>query len=91
MIYTPNGFLHQGEVYGNPLQRHLSGWTVEEFSRMGFRVLGIEGLRPLRGEMAELRWKPRRFWLAVSLLSHLVVTTRPRLAFRLFCIKEMSK
>lgn len=87
IIYTPNGFLPQGEKYGNPLQRHLSGWTAERMRQLGYRVTGIEGWRPLRGEQAEIRWRPQRFWLSLSLLSQLVVTTRPRWAFRILCVK----
>ena len=90
IIYTPNGFLPQGKEYDNPLQRHLSGWSAEQMKRMGYHVIGIEGLRFLRGEMARIKWWPHRFWLSVSLLSQLMVTTRPRFAFRILCVKYVT-
>lgn len=88
VIYTPNGFLPQGEEYGNPFQRHISGWTVTTMDSMGYKVIGIEGLRCLREEMARIRWRPHRFWLMVSLLSQSFVRKRPAHAFRLLCVKE---
>lgn len=87
VIYTPNGFLPQGEEYGNPFQRHRSGWTSKQMESMGYRVVGIEGLRFLRGEMARIRWRPYRFWLTVSLLSQAVVRNRPAHSFRILCVK----
>jgi hypothetical protein len=88
IIYTPNGFLPQGEEYGNPFQMHLSGWTVKQMESMGYRVIGIEGIKCLRGEMARIRWYPPRFWLVVSLFSQIVVRNRPYHAFRILCVKE---
>jgi 2-polyprenyl-3-methyl-5-hydroxy-6-metoxy-1,4-benzoquinol methylase len=88
IIFTPNGFLPQGEEYGNPFQRHLSGWTVKQMETMGYRVIGIEGIKSLRGEMARIRWHPEHFWLMISLLSQAVVRDHPAHAFRLLCFKE---
>lgn len=90
ILFTPNGFLPQGEEYGNPLQRHLSGWTVDSMQALGYRVIGIKGFRPLRGSMAEIRWRPRRFWKAVSLLSQPLTRNRPRWAFQILCVKEVA-
>lgn len=91
LIYTPNGFLPQGEEFGNPLQRHISGWRAEKMQALGYRVIGIEGLKGLRGEMARICWRPRRFWLMVSLLSQLFTDSRPRWAFRILCVKDLEK
>ena len=88
ILYTPNGFLPQGEEFGNPYQRHLSGWGSSEMELRGYAVVGVEGLRPLRGYMARIRWKPYRFWLTVSLLTQPLVRRFPRFAFRLLCVKS---
>lgn len=56
---------------------------------MGYRVIGIEGWRPIRGEMARIKWRPPIFWETVSLLSQIIVTNKPRFAFRLLCIKDL--
>jgi 2-polyprenyl-3-methyl-5-hydroxy-6-metoxy-1,4-benzoquinol methylase len=90
ILYTPNGFLPQGEEYGNSYQRHLSGWTARQMEILGYRVVGIEGLRWLRGEMARIRWRPWRLWFTASLLSQAIVRDRPRFAFRILCVKELS-
>lgn len=90
IIYTPNGFLPQGEEYGNPLQRHRSGWTVTQMEAMGYRVVGVEGLKGIRGEMARIRWRPAVFWWAVSLLSQPLVRNWPRMAFRILCVKTKA-
>ena len=90
IVYTPNGFLPQGEEYGNPMQKHISGWTVKEMRARGYKVTGIEGVRCLRGEMAEIRWRPRKIWEMVSLLSQSFTTSCPSLAFRILCVKDMN-
>jgi SAM-dependent methyltransferase len=88
IIFTPNGFLPQGEEYGNPFQKHLSGWTSHQMESMGYRVIGIEGFKCFRGEMARILWRPRLFWLMVSLLSQTFTGNHPSWAFRILCIKE---
>jgi SAM-dependent methyltransferase len=90
IIYTPNGFLAQGDEYGNALQRHLSGWTAEQMKARGYRVIGIRGLKLLRGEMAKLRWRPALVWECISLLSQLVTERRPSLAFGLLCVVDIA-
>lgn len=50
MVYieTPYGYLEQGDVAGNPFQRHLSGWLPVEFGARGYTVFGA-GIRGMRG------------------------------------------
>lgn len=43
-IETPNGFVEQGALADNPLQRHYSGWFPHDFEGRGYTVLGV-GLR----------------------------------------------
>jgi SAM-dependent methyltransferase len=91
IIFTPNGFLPQGADDNNPWQVHRSGWTVGEMKKLGFRVCGINGLKPLRGEYSLIRLRPTWFWTPISWLSQLVVTNRPEHAFQLLCIKENTQ
>lgn len=91
IIYTPNGFLPQSEEFGNPFQAHLSGWTVREMEALGYNVIGIEGLWFLRGYMAKIKWRPFRFWTAISLASQIITKKRPKIAFRLLCTKSLTK
>lgn len=41
MLSTPNWRFPQGEMEGNPYERHLSFWKDIEFKKRGYRVKGI--------------------------------------------------
>jgi predicted TPR repeat methyltransferase len=90
IIFTPNGFIEQHESDGNPFQVHRSGWTAKQMQAMGYEVIGLKGWRPLRGEYAQARWRPRVFWGRMSLLSQPLVTSRPNLAFAILCVKKVD-
>jgi len=90
IVLTPNGFLPQPPAPDNPNQEHFSGWRVTEFRRRGYHVLGVNGLKPFRGEYAAIRWRPAGLWYRLSLLSQSVAERYPRLAFHLFCVKDAS-
>jgi SAM-dependent methyltransferase len=45
IVSTPNGFLEQDDLEGNPLQRHRSEWSVADFRARGYDVRGIGGMR----------------------------------------------
>ncbi|HEU4719048.1 MAG TPA: SAM-dependent methyltransferase, partial [Bacteroidia bacterium] len=89
VIFTPNGFLEQREYDGNKYQVHLSGWDVEEMEKLGYKVKGINGWKPLRGEFAVIRWWPKVFWGRISLLTQKRMETRPKKAFAILCTKEI--
>jgi hypothetical protein len=91
IVYTPNGFLEQREYDGNRYQVHLSGWEVEEMQERGYRVNGIMGWKPLRGEFAAVRLWPGGFWGRVSLLTQGMTYERPKRAFALLCVKEVDR
>jgi hypothetical protein len=91
VIFTPNGFLPQNEHSGNVLQRHLSGWNVEEMEAMGYDVIGINGWKPLFGEFSLPRFRPASFWRVVSRLTVPLVRNRPHHAFQLLCVKSVSE
>jgi len=60
IILTPNGYLAQSEYDDNPHQRHSSGWSTDEFERLGFSVRESQGLRLVgkrfvRGANIEIR------------------------------------
>lgn len=88
IIFTPNGFLPQGEYDNNPWQLHKSGWTVEEFKKLGYKVIGINGWKPLRGEYASIKFWPKIFWLIISDITQLFVRENPKKAFQILCIKD---
>ena len=91
IISTPNGFLPQEEHDSNKLQIHKSGWTVDEFKNLGYKVEGIGGLKILRkGEKTEFKYGPRILNLIFSNLTQKITYRFPRLAFELFAVKKLS-
>lgn len=90
IIYTPNGFVPQGDREKNPWQVHLSGWTPKEFEDRGYKVYGINGIKPLRGEYAKVKYKPAFFWNFISDLTEPFVKNKPEKAFQILAIKTKS-
>ena len=88
ILLTPQGFVHQ-EDHHNPLQNHLSGWEVEDFEKLGFKVYGINGWKALRGEHAYLKFKPTLLWIIISDITQQLVYRKPKQAFHLYAIKEL--
>lgn len=89
IITTPNGFIRQDAYDNNDLQKHLSGWTTEEFRQKGFRVKGMNGLKIFKGEEGKIKWKPVIFWRIISDISQKLTYHFPRLAFQLFAVKDL--
>ncbi len=87
IVFTPNGFLPQGEYDDNPNQLHRSGWEIKEFIDRGYAVFGVNGLKWLKGEYGAPRFKPR--WLAnrISDYTQFITYSRPSLAFQLLAVK----
>lgn len=89
IIFTPNGFLPQFHAEDSDLQQHLSGWEVAEMRAYGYKVIGLLGLKSLRGEYHRLKRKPRFFWAFIALLTHLLWTrNHPEKAAAILCVKE---
>ena len=90
IIYTPHGFLPQGEYDNNHWQIHKSGWEIEEMQARGYRIVGIHGHKVLRGEYAKLRWRPWFFWQIVSDITQLWTRNHPKNVFQILCVKEID-
>lgn len=99
IVFTPNGFMPQGVFEDNPWQVHKSGWSAGEMGRRGYKVMGINGLRPLRwgghrgkfGEhFTDIKLRPKYFWLVLSDLTQLFVRKHPEYAFQILCVKTMA-
>lgn len=91
VIFTPNGFLHQPEYDGNVFQAHQSGWDVKAFRNMGYEVKGINGLKFLRKEKAEIRFRPKKLFLIISNISQKLTYDFPNFAFQLLCMKDRMR
>jgi SAM-dependent methyltransferase len=90
VIFTPNGFLPQGVWDNNPHQIHRSGWTVKEMCKLGYRVIGLGGWKPLRKEFGEIRFRPFGVWLRISLATQPLVERIPVHAFQILCVKSLD-
>jgi SAM-dependent methyltransferase len=90
VIFTPNGFLPQRPYEGNPWQEHLCGFSTAEMRARGYRVIGVNGFKPLRGEQAEPRFRPYAWTKRLSLATTMAVEDRPKLAFQLLCVKDVG-
>jgi len=101
IITTPNGFIKQEEIDGNPLQKHLSVWTVSDMNKLGFKSKGLAGFKFLRQEKDEntmgdnilvsIKYKPKIFWFIIATLSQTFIYYIPNLAFELFCVKNKNE
>lgn len=41
VLTTPIGLMPQGEIEGNPFQRHRSGWVPRDFKARGWRIFDV--------------------------------------------------
>lgn len=96
IIFTPNGYIWQGDedhychTSSNKLQEHKSGWTAKEFKKLGFKVEGMNGWKPLRGHFASIKYRPTPFWTIVSDLTQEITYYLPQFAFHLYAVKELN-
>jgi SAM-dependent methyltransferase len=93
IISTPNGEVHGSQIMidFNPHQRHMSGWNIDEFKRLGFKVHGARGWWALRDPEGErIKFKPEFFWQTVSGFTALVLYRFPRHSLALFCVKTLG-
>jgi len=91
IIITPNGFIYQPPENDNPFQAHLSGWSIEEMKTLGYKVFGVDGILP-RSEtgMPYFAWLkgPAIFLHLIGLFLQPILSSYPKLAFRIFCVKD---
>lgn len=97
IVSTPNGFVQQAELDGNPLQKHLCGFTPDDLNSMGFKCKGMAGLKIFRkdqeslkmdGELlSNIRFKPKIFFFILAAISQIIFYWFPKFSFSLFAIK----
>jgi hypothetical protein len=96
ILTTPNGFfeVYVGPDALNPAEKHVSGWSVSDLKKLGFKVHGLRGLKSLYkalpGEIVP-KFKPEGFFYIFACLSQLITYLLPSLAFQLFCIKRCDR
>ncbi len=89
ILFTPNGFLPQGALGGNEFQIHRCGWDTNELEKLGYSVIGMYGLKNLRGEEASFRIKVPVLGRLISDFTQPYVRNRPQKAFALLAAKNL--
>ena len=98
IIVTPNGFMVQKNNINN-LQEHLSGWTVRDFEKKGYRVKGLYGLKriiePFRTDSGGFKYKPKLLWgifwgLALEITHYTFTKNHPKHSFSLLAVKRLD-
>ena len=90
VIQTTNGYLKQGPEGGNEYQIHKCGFTASEFRKLGYKVVGMDGPRFLRGECAKIIFKPKILFSIMANLLDLVYRFFPEASFNLLAYKWIS-
>jgi len=95
ILTTPNGFLpaYAGPE-DNPSEKHISGWTVNEFKQLNFSVYGLNGwkyLWKLENGRSVLRFKPKLLCKLLVVFTEIFVYNYPSVAFQLLCVKKIKK
>lgn len=91
IMLTPHGFTKQNPIEKNSFQIHKSGWEINDFKKMGYKVHGIRGLKFIRGEYATIKYKPWIFWGVIASVSDFIVYFFPKIAHQLFVVKEIKE
>jgi 2-polyprenyl-3-methyl-5-hydroxy-6-metoxy-1,4-benzoquinol methylase len=100
IVSTPNGYFPMDAVDGNEHQRHLSGWSVDVFKRIGFSVRGMSGVKFLYHNkntvhslinkdaiFSNIRFKPKQFFYLINGLLQIGAYYFPKCAFGLLAVK----
>jgi SAM-dependent methyltransferase len=89
IITTSNGYSYNPEE-GVIHQRHLSGYSIEDFKKLGYRVRGMGGSRFLCGDLYK-EYKIPLIFRPIFSFAYLFFTVftyyRPELADHLICVK----
>ena len=91
VITTPNGFMFQASYDDNAYQVHKTGFSIDEFSKIGYKVYGLGGVKCLRGNGSHMKFKPWWFWWIISDITQKVTYRLPRHAAGLLCVKRLSR
>ncbi len=100
IINSPNGYISQKSLDGNPLQEHKSGWSFSKMKELGYISRGLAGPKWLRQEveaetmgddlLTSIRFRPKIFWFIVATLFQPIVFHYPKFAFSLMSVKSLD-
>lgn len=95
IINLPNGYLPLAD-YAEDLNYtdHKCGWSVREFKELGYKVMGVDGLRIVGiknlGKLHRMN-RTNPFRKAIFTAMELITNNIPQLGSHLSCIKEINE
>lgn len=89
ILFTPNGFIENDEVDGDPYQAHVSAWYPKDYLERGYKVKGSTGLFCLMGKASLPKYKPVTVWMALIVLTQPMVYEWPEVAWHSYAVKEL--
>ena len=90
IISTPVGFVQHGVVDNSPLQIHKSGWSPQEFRKMGYKVRGF-GFRFVYGNTVSTPLFRRYSSFILSCILAPVPYYAPKVATGMVCVKNIDE
>lgn len=87
IVAVPQGYVKQEAVDGVVAEKHVSAWFANEFTALGFHVMGV-GNRLFKYYLAE---RHPRLWGAAHYISTPIANILPQIAGYLVCYKEVHK
>lgn len=89
VIQTTNGFIFQGPEEGNPYQVHRCGFMPDDLKRLGYRVIGMDGPKILRGKCAKIKHHPMMLFAIIANLLTPIFKYLPSYSFNMLAYKKI--
>lgn len=90
ILFTPNGYVDNDEVDGDPYQAHLSAWEPVDYIERGYSVRGATGLRHILGKASLPKYHPYSVFAIIAMVSQPIIFNRPNLAWHSYAVKEVE-
>jgi hypothetical protein len=90
ILFTPNGYVDNDEVDGDPYQKHLSAWEPEDYLKRGYTVHGATGLRYILGKASRPKYHPYSVFEIIAMISKPWIFNRPNIAWHSYAVKELE-
>lgn len=90
IMFTPNGFVENDEVDGDPYQRHVSAWEPETYLSRGYSVRGATGWRKILGKASLPKYHPYSIFSIIAMISQPLIFNSPKTAWHSYAVKELK-
>lgn len=106
IISTPNGYFPMANVDNNSWQKHLSGWNMSDFKKLGFSCYGLAGVKFLycsesrvksmtsqesQNKYRNIKYSPQNFFYLLNCALQIFTYYFPPLSFELFAVKRLNE